>query len=614
MKSLLSDGARRAPGTLLVGALLAPALSFAQTPPPAVSATLPTVVVTTTRTPVEAAEALAAVTVIDREQIERSQVTDVAEILRFEAGLDLGRTGGPGQQMSVFIRGGESNHTLVLIDGIRMNPTSAGGGALQNITTDMIERIEIVRGPRSTLYGSDAIGGVVNIITRTATEPQASVVLRAGADHQRDAAVNLGYGDSEKNISLGVQQIRTDGFPSLESTTLDRGYRNTSVNLRGSTRIGDKAHLAVRLWNADGNVEYQSFSGPRDQDFQNQVAAIELNLNPSERWQTAFTISRAEDDIRQNQTDGFVRTVRPVFDWHNVVRAGAAHRLSFGAAATQEDVTSLAFSEERDVYSGFVQDEVTLGRHRLIAGVNFADYDGFGEQFNWNAEYGFDLFASTRLIAAAGTGFRAPDADDRFGFGGDPELKPEEARNYELGIKHALSERQSVDLRLFQSEVDDLISLEFDPSNDPSVDFGFRAVNVDEYRNRGVELSWRYASKAWTASLTGISQKPEDRSTDQTLLRRAEHSVAARLTRHFGRHYLGVDVLGSGERPDVDFDTGARITAPGYALLNLSGGVQLDSRFRIQMRAENLLDKKYQTADGYNQPGTGVYVTVSYGL
>jgi vitamin B12 transporter len=613
MKSLSSRGARCAPATLLVGALVAPALSFAQTPPPAVSATLPTVVVTTTRTPVEVAEALAAVTVIDREQIERSQVTDVAEILRFEAGLDLGRTGGPGQQMSVFIRGGESNHTLVLIDGIRMNPTSSGGGALQNITTDMIERIEIVRGPRSTLYGSDAIGGVVNIITRTATEPQASVVLRGGVDNQRDAAVNLGYGDGEKSLSLGVEQIRTDGFPSLESTTLDRGYRNTSVNLRGSTQLGEKASLGVRLWNADGNVEYQGFSGPRDQDFQNQVAAIELNLDPHAQWHTTMTVSRAEDDIRQNQSDGFIRTVRPVFDWHNVVRAGQAHRVSFGASATREDVTSLAFSEERDVYSGFVQDEITLGRHRVIAGANFADYDGFGEQFNWNAEYGFDLFASTRLIAAAGTGFRAPDADDRFGFGGDPDLEPEESLNYELGLKHELSARQSVDLRLFQSEVDDLISLEFNPTA-PGNDFGFIAVNIDEYRNRGVELTWEYASKVWTASLSGIAQKPEDRATDDTLLRRAEHSAAGRLTRHFGAHYLGVEVLGSGERPDVDFDTGARITAPGYALVSLSGGLQLDPRFRIQVRCENLLDKKYQTADGYNQPGAGMYVTVSYGL
>lgn len=600
--------------SLIVGALVAPALSFAQTSPPAVSDSLPTVVVTATRTPVEVTEALAAVTVIDREQIERSQVTDVAEILRFEAGLDLGRTGGPGQQMSVFIRGGESNHTLVLIDGIRMNPTSSGGGALQNITTDMIERIEIVRGPRSTLYGSDAIGGVINIITRTASQPQASVVLRAGADQQRDAAVNLGYGDSDKSLSLGVQQIRTDGFPSLESTTLDRGYNNTSVNLRGSTKIGDKASLSARLWNAAGTVEYQSFSGPRDQDFQNQVAAIELNLNPHARWHTAFTVSRTEDDIQQNQSERFIRTVRPVFDWHNVVRAGQAHRLSFGAAATREDVTSLAFSEERDVYSGFVQDEITLGRHRLIAGVNFADYDGFGQQFNWNAEYGFDLFSTTRLIAAAGTGFRAPDADDRFGFGGDPDLDPEEARNYELGVKQELGANQTVDLRVFHSEVEDLISVEFDVDNDPSDDFGFRAVNVDEYRNRGAELTWQYASNRWAASLSGITQKPEDRDANQTLLRRAKHSAAARLTRLFGRHYLGVEVLGTGDRPDVDFDTGARITAPGYALLSLSGGLQLDSRFRIQARVENLLDKTYQTADGYNQPDTGMYVTVSYGL
>lgn len=173
---------------LFAGALLAPSLVSAQdaAPPPASApVSLPTVVVTATRTEQAPDDTLAATTVITRDEIERSQANDIADILRFQAGLDLGRTGGVGQQTSVFIRGGESNHTLVLIDGVRVNPSTSGGAALQNITPDMIERIEIVKGPRSTLYGSDAIGGVINLVTRSGSTSGADLRLRAAPTRPR---------------------------------------------------------------------------------------------------------------------------------------------------------------------------------------------------------------------------------------------------------------------------------------------------------------------------------------------------------------------------------------------------------------------------------------------
>lgn len=610
---------------LFAGAVLAPFSSLAQTVEVA-AVTLPEVVITATRTPVKIDESLAAVTVIDRAQIERAQATDVAEILRFEAGIDLGRNGGPGSFTSAFIRGGESNHTLVLIDGVRVNPATSGGAALQNIAPEMIERIEIVRGPRSTLYGSDAIGGVINIITRTADKPDLSLSLRGGEEDTRDVAALVGYGNGQHSLSLHAQHLSSDGIPSCAGATVDRGYRNTTLNLRGATQLSEGTRLSARAWNSEGNAEYAScgeFGSLSNQDYQNRVGAIDVNFNPTPQWSSTVTLSHGEDDIRQQQANFLgqrdsVRTVRPMLDWHNIVQAGSAQRLSFGLTGSREDVDALSFgtviAEKREIYAGFVQDEITLGRHQISVAVNLADYEGFGRQVNWNLDYGFALRPTTRLIASVGTGFRAPDAIDRFGFGGNPDLEPEEAQNFELGLRHALTENQTVDLRAFRSDVDDLISVEFDPANDPDVDFGFQAVNIDEFRNRGAELSWRYSTTQWSASLSGIAQKPEDRSTGQILLRRAKRSVTARITRHFGPHYLGIDMLGSGEREDIAADTGAPVIGPGYALVNLSGGIRLHQNYRVQARVENLFDKQYETAAGYNQPGASVYLSLSYAM
>lgn len=611
MKSTMPVGAR-ATFVVALSALAAPALAQAGTL--ATTPTeLPPVVVTATRTEVPVTESLAAITLIDRDTIERAQATDLAELLRFTAGLDIGRNGAAGQTTSVFIRGGESNHTLVLIDGVRVNPATSGGAALQNITPDMIERIEIVKGPRSTLYGSDAIGGVINVITRQATRASADLRLRAGADQTRDGSVQVGYGDAEKSISLFAQHLDTEGYPILEGQALDRGFRQASFNGRGSAKIGKLVEVSARGWNSQGTVEYFNFGTPKSQDFQNQVAGLDVAVQLRPNWSSTLSVSRTEDDIRQNDANflgekDFVRTVRPAVEWHNVIALGGAHRVSFGGQAARDEVSALSFGspikEERSQKSMFLQDEIRLGIFSAVLGGNLADYEAFGQQTTWNAELGAEVLTGTRLIAAAGTGFRAPDATDRFGFAGNPDLEAEEALNYELGLRQQFGQRQSVDLRAFQSEVDDLINTLC------NADFSVcDTVNIDEYRNRGVELAWNYASTAWVANVTGIVQDPEDRSTDMQLLRRTKRSIAARVARQFGPHYLSMDVLGSAQRPDFgDVELG------GYALVNVSAGLQLDPRFRLEARIENLLNKDYQTAAGFEQPGVGGYVTLRYGF
>ncbi|MGQ0585920.1 MAG: TonB-dependent receptor domain-containing protein [Gammaproteobacteria bacterium] len=601
----------------IVAALIAaPCLAQEQVAPEAATQ-LETVVVTAAGRETPARDALAALVVITREEIERAQATDIAELLRLHAGVEVGRNGGPGAVTSVFIRGGESTHTLVLVDGIRINPSSSGGAALQNISPDAIERIEIVKGPRATLYGSDAIAGVINIITRAPAVPAAEVRGRAGSFGTRDASLFAAAGDGASGVALQAQHIKSDGFPPQPALTQDRGFRNSTASVRATTRSGEVS-FGAQAWLAGGTSEYTGFFGPADQDFRNQVLAVDASATPLPAWALHLGLSRMLDEVTQNQSADFVRTERFALDWSNVIALGAGSHLSLGTWLAREEVRAALFgsavAEDRDVASAFVQYEVAAGPHRALAALSAADHDAFGTRTDWNAEYGFDLSARTRLVAAAGTGFRAPDATDRFGFGGNPDLEPERARNYEAGVRYEIAPRHGAELRLFRASVDDLVSVECvgncfdaDPFNDV-----FMAVNVDEYRNRGAELSWRLDAGGWSANASLLVQEPRSAarpdpcSGTQRLCRRADESAAAGVLRRWNRYSLGLDALAVGER--VDF-AGAPLA--GYALLNLTAGAEL-GKFQVGARIENLLDRDYQTAAGFSQAGRSAYLTLGW--
>lgn len=594
---------------LLGGVLVAPVVSTTVSAADTDAVQLDPVVVTATGNPTPVAEVLAPLLVISRAEIEQAQAGDLAELLRFFAGIELGRNGGPGSTTSVFIRGGESNHTLILIDGVRVNPATSGGAALQNIAPDSIERIEVVKGPRATLYGSDAIGGVINVITRGGAQGSGvNARLRGGSDDTFDGSIGGRYAGERGSVSLLVQHEDTDGFPALRGFSDDTGYKRTSVNADGSLKLG-KATIGARLWDASGEVEYYGYDANFNravvsQDYRNQVAAIDATLPIGDSLSATVRASRMQDTVEQNQSDDEVGTVRTGAN-AALVWSLANQRVTGGASFIHEKVEALSFGspidQGRDISSVQLQDELHYGRHRAVVGGSFSDYQGFGSRFDGTFDYGFDLSDATRLVASAATGFRAPDATDRYGYGGNPDLDPEKARNYELGLQQRFGAHQRADLRVFRSDVDNLINTLCD------ADFNCTAVNVDQYRNTGVEISYHLNWNHWSATLTGLTQDPEDRSTGEQLLRRAKNSVALKVARDFGIYNAGVDVLGSGQRKDF-----GGVVLGGYTLFNLTGGVRLGEHAALRLRVENLLDKDYQTADGYNQQDRSYYATVSY--
>lgn len=560
-----------------------------------------TIIVTATRTEIPMSDATVPVTIITREDIELSLATDLSELLRFQAGLDIGRSGGPGQATSVFLRGTESNHTLVLVDGVRINPGTIGGAAIQNIAPGVIERIEIVKGARSALFGTDAIGGVINIITRRAKEDYLEGGVGGGSFASQAAHVSGGSRGETGEFGINLNWQATDGYAPRTDSIVDRGYDNLSANVYGARRFG-ATELSVRHWRGEGNVEYLDFFlSPLDQDFKNAVTAFSVDSRVSGSGSSKLILSVTEDEIKQNQSPDFVESERVSLDWQ-YSHALTHHTLTAGLLAVEENASTLSFGsgfdEDTAIRAIFLQDQISVGRHKGFLALRLTGHENFGNHTTWNAEYALEIGDALTLNIGLGHAFRAPDATDRFGFGGSPDLKPELADEVQLGLRYAPDGRHSFRLELFANDIEDLI--EFDLQT-------FTLANVDEARIRGAQLGYEYRGEYFVLRADAVRQKADNAITSERLLRRAEETVTLSYTQRLGAHRLGISVLGSGDRKDF-----GNVKLAGYVVANLTGQLQLSDRWQLNARIENLLDTEYQTAANYRMQERSGFVELEY--
>ena len=568
-------------------------------------------VVTATRLPMPEDEVLASTLVIDRDAIEFAGAGDPGDILRFHAGLELGRNGGPGQTTAVFIRGANSNQTLVMVDGVRINPGTIGLGALQNIAPSTIERIEVVKGPRSALWGTDAIGGVINVITRHEANNTWTAAAGYGAYDTEQASLNGGLALGRAQLGVGVAWIDSQGFPTRSDDKVDRGFENLSgtASLRGE--VGP-AEVALRYWRAAGTTEYSDyFLAPVDQDFSDSTLSLSVAVPLRETLSANFTASHFDDSIDQNQSTDYLRTRRDTLDAELAWRV-ASQVWNSGAMVTREQASSRSYGDEfqsdTNTVNLYVQDQLDLGPHRALAAIGYTDHETAGSAWTWNLEYGYTLAGATLLYALGGTGYRVPDATDRYGYGGNPDLDPERSFNVEAGIRHRISGAQSVSLAWFRNQIDDLIEWVADPV-DP---YAGRLENADRARIEGVEAAWEYAAGPWQARVEAIHQDPRNLTTGERLLRRADDSLTVALTRSFGTVDLGVDVLATGDRRDFGYPE--PVTLSSYVLANVVARWRATPALTLVARLENALNEQYELADNYNTPDRGLYVSVSYSM
>ena len=579
-------------------------------------------IVTATRTPVPLDTVGAPVIVITRNDIERSLASDVSELLQTHAGLEIARNGGPGQTTSLFTRGTESNHTVVLIDGVRINPGTIGGAALQNIAPESLERIEIVKGPRSSLYGTDAIGGVVQLFTRGAAKDGMSAGATFGSDSTQqvfgDAA--LSAGDKFK-FGLGGSYAESEGMPTFVDDNLDRGYRNVTGRAFAEFAATDALKFRARAWHAAGRTEYsaQTFSdpayAPASQDFENSVYSVEGEYRVEDGLGVRASVSRALDDIDQLQAGfgpadfDYARTQRTTVDVQVDLATIGTHALSFGVQRSDENTRAQSFGtvfdEDTLVTQAFVQDQFQLGRITSRLALGHVDHETFGSELTWNAEIGAAFDSGTRITLSGGTAFRAPDSTDRFGFGGNPDLNPEVSRQVEISVRQKLGDRQQVWASAFDNKIRDLIDFvvtDFET-------FEGQNQNVERARIKGVELGYQFNGESWRARAELTLQNPRDETTDERLLRRSRESLIVAVNRDVGALDLGVDVAAFGNRKDFGFPA---VTLDSYTLVNATVRYRVNPALTLQGRLENLFDEDYVLAQGYRTEGRSYTVGVRY--
>ena len=591
------------------------------------TAQLGSVDVTATRTPLIADQEVAPVIVIGPEQLKLAQGLDVAAVLRQYAGLDTAANGGPGQPASLFLRGTNSTHTLVMIDGVKINPDNGFGSALQNIRLTDVARIEIVKGPRASLYGSDAIGGVINIITRQASDGlQYAAHTGAGRYGTFDSGGDVGYGEGDSAIGASVDDYHTDGFPAVAGQTFDTGNQDRSLTAYGRTKL-DGVDLGFRHWQSKGYTQFvgsdASFNpAPADENFEDATSSVDVGGHPLQDWRSNLDLSHMLDEIDQRQVDTFnfppapdyVHTQRNAVDWQNDLTLSDSQLLTLGLYTEREHTATESFGtlydESHRVNALYAEDDLDWDDQRLVLAGRDTHDGEFGNHFTWNTDYGYDFSNSTKFTAGIGTGFRAPSAAERFGFDGNPDLQPETSTNYELGLRQKLGGGQSLTVSVFQDNLDNLIV--FQPQPTLAEPFAGQNENVDRARVQGLEVGYDLGFANWDWSAQAILQNPEDLDSHTTLLRRAKHSLSSSLTWHDDLTSAGLNLLLTGPRPDVDFSTGAPTTDGGYALLGASLHRELVDGFALLLRVDNLLDSRYQTANGYNTAGRSLFLQLEY--
>ncbi len=622
-------------GALALCALLPVAAAQAQQPQAAARNDNPLgeIVITATRVAQPADQALEPVLLIDRAALENSLASDVGDVLRFHAGLDLGRSGGPGQPLSLFIRGAKSDQSIVMIDGVRINPGTYGGAPLQNLAPELFERIEVVKGPRSAIYGTDAIGGVVNLITRQSGQTGAEAMLGYGRYGTGEFSLAGHYDGGDSTLQAALTGERSDGFPTFVADTVNRGYKNLSGTASASTRIA-ALDLGAFYWRAAGTSDYSNqvyspdFPYPvigfsaADEQFADSVFAVHAAGNLTDAWHGRVTLSRNVDDLRQNQVDfydvdlrkDYDHTARNTVDLQNDVTIGDAQYgqvLTFGAILTQEHTDSLSFGTQYAVSTNaqtyYLQDQLKLGSSRLLLAGGDYHHPAFGNHATWNAEYGYSATDNLLLTISAGTAFRAPSATDRFGFGANPDLQPEQSRNFEAGAKWRIDKAQQLGLAAFQNTIDDLIVTVFAPPT-----FSPLNINIDRARIRGLEASWDLQLDAWSLHAEASWQDPRNLVDDSQLLRRARQSFALSGARRFARGELGLDLLQAGARTDSDVASGAPVRDGGYTLLALRARLALTPAWSLTARLDNALDHHYELASGYNTSGRALFVATRF--
>ena len=584
------------------------------------------IVVTATRSPQRLSDTLADVTVLTRKDIKASGAQDLPTLLQGLPGVEISQQGGLGTVSALRMRGAESDHTLVLVDGMRLNSVSTGMTAIDQILLDEVERIEIVRGNVSSLYGSEAIGGVVQIFTQRGNGPvAASVGMGMGTGDYRKLATSIGGMLSpETRLHFGAARTQRGGFSSVREQYIPTPFLfsiadrdedttgNLSFNFNLEHNLNSHFRAGLNAWQSRSNVQYDGASSNHDEQTLADYS-LYVDADPANLWHTRLTLGRGLDKLQTDLSGtptGYFNTRNDQLHWENQLRTGQDSSLRFGAEAVRQNLSSDSnySATRRDALSAYAGYGQTWERHQFDLSMRYDHYSDFGGHATGRVAYGYLLAPSLKLHGALATAFKAPTFNDLYlnlppFYFANPNLKPEKARSAELGLSYETG-GQFVQATLFATRTRDMVAI------DP-ITFA-TTVNLDRTRNRGLELSWQGSFSGLATKAAYTRQNPEDEATGMALLRRARQFGSFSVSKSVGAFSWQTEIVAAAFHPDVDIVNFTRTQVAGYAVFNLSADYALQKNWKISTRLINAGDVDYSLVHGYHTPGRQFRLELAY--
>jgi vitamin B12 transporter len=566
------------------------------------------VVITATRTPVTVDASLAAVTVISQDQIANGPARDLPELLRYYGGIDVIRAGGPGQQTSIFMRGANSNQTLVLVDGVRVNEGISGLANVQYLNTANIDHIEIVKGPRSTLYGADAIGGVINIITRRPGDTATLLTLSAAGEHTFAGQLQQDFSAGAFGGSAHVGSSNTNGYAVFPNSDFDSGNKSRNVGLDLDYKKDDLS-LRGRFEENTGTNQYDDgyATTPYHQAFTNVLGTLEAGLQVSPGYKTSLRVSSYRDGL--NQLDyvtpygkppelDYAHTRRTDVDWQNDYSLPDNNLVSIGAGYSDTELLGLSYASAVNTSlsssNAYIQDQWQHEAFSAQLGGRYENHKQYGEHVTGELALGYALGAHDRVYASHSLGFRAPDGAEILGPGGNLKLNPEQATSREIGYHHD-NGGWSLQTDVFRNDIKGLIQCPF----------GGSCMNVKKATLSGAEIGTTLTAGQWVWQSKAAYTKAIDADSRQDLLRRPRRSLSSGLDYQLERYSVGGEVVSQSTSKDF-----GSVILPGFAVLNLHTSVKLCKGAKLRVGIDNVTGKHYGLAsNGLMTDGNTQYYT-----
>ena len=616
---------RQAAASSLALAMAAP---FACADSASIATPVDTVVVTAARTPQRADAVIAQTTVIQAEEIARSGAGSVADVLQRQPGIEITRNGSAGASTSVYLRGANANQVVVLLDGVRIGSSTSGVASWNAVPLEAIDRIEVVYGPLSTLYGADAIGGVIQIFTRKGEAGlHASATIGAGSDATRQASARIAgasSGEHAVSYAFGAGHDESDGFSATRPGASgynpdDDGYRRTNIHGRVAVAIAPGHEAGAQFLHSRLRAQYDSGAGSFDTNNRQDLdtASVFMSNQFAPNWRSTLQLARAKDELGSFTSAAAsgasqIDTRQDEFTWQNTITLGPDTLQLLYSHRKEEVASSATRALERERITNSYAAAYALRRGSHLVDVSARqDRSVYGDKNTGAAGYGYNFGNGLRATASIGSSFRAPTFNELYypGYGVDTN-QPERGRNAELGLRYD-SRAVQLDATVYRNRLSDMIVSANPCPDNRDGRSGSCAYNVASATLEGVSLA--ASTRIGALRLRGSADwsDPQDNGSGKRLARRAARHASFNAEYGSGQLKAGAEWVLSGAR----FDDAANLRRlGGYGLLNLYASWQINEDFSLLARVNNGFDKDYELARNYNTGGRSWFAGLRYGI